>query len=71
MSPEDTPPDEPESEPGPPPRMFGPVYWTAIAFAVLCILGGLVIARFGPVWLAPATDHPTATESLGERPDSR
>jgi hypothetical protein len=69
LSSENAPPDEPE--PGPPPRMFGPVYWTAIAFAVLCILGGLVIAKFGPVWLAPATDHPTATESLGERPDSR
>jgi len=69
LSPEDAPPDE--DEPGPPPRMCGPVYWTAIAFAVLCILGGLAIARFGPVWLAPATDHPTATESLGERPDSR
>ena len=48
-----------------PPRLFGRAYWIAIAFAVACILGGVLIARFGPVWFeAP-------TETLGERAESR
>ena len=49
----------------PPPRLFGPAYWMAIAFALACIVGGVVIARFGPVWFA------APTETLGERPESR
>lgn len=54
-------PEPPEK----PPRMFGRVYWAAIAFALACLVGGVLVARFGPVWFA------APTEALGERPESR
>ncbi|HMO42244.1 MAG TPA: hypothetical protein PKB04_02740 [Phenylobacterium sp.] len=49
----------------PRPRLFGLAYWAAIAFAVACLAGGVLIARYGPVWFA------APTESLGDRPKSR
>lgn len=33
----------------PPPRLFGAVFWIAIAFGLLCVAAAVVVWRLGPV----------------------
>jgi hypothetical protein len=44
----------------PPPRLFGPVFWIAIVFGLLCILGGAGVVFLGPK-LFPAKPAPAAS----------
>jgi hypothetical protein len=32
---------------GPPPRLMGPVFWAALAFALVCIALGAAVALWG------------------------
>ena len=40
------------SEPEPPPKLFTPLYWAALAFGLGLILSGATIGLLGPHWLA-------------------
>ena len=47
---------EPEE---PPPKLFTPLFWAALAFGLAMILAGAAVGWFGPRWLAhaPAGAH--------------
>ena len=51
-----------------PKPLLSATFWAMVAFAVLCVLGGVAIASFGPRWLAvrsapgAATERPPAAE---------
>jgi hypothetical protein len=40
----------------PPPKLFTPMFWAALAFGLAMILAGAAVRLFGPHWLA----HPPA-----------
>ena len=41
-----------EPAPPPPPR-FGPLFWAAIVFGVVCVLVGLIVGLWGPRLFPP------------------
>jgi uroporphyrinogen-III synthase len=41
-----------------PPRLFPPLFWVAIAFALTCIVAAILVAGLGPRLFPPATKHP-------------
>jgi hypothetical protein len=49
-------------------RGLGAAFWSMIAFGVVCILAGVLVARFGPV-LFPVSPH--AAPQLGKPPAHR
>jgi hypothetical protein len=43
-------PDADDPDPRPSGPLLGLRFWLLIAFAVVCIVGGLAVALLGPVW---------------------
>ncbi len=51
-----------EGDEDPPPRLFTPLYWAALAFGLAMILAGGAVGLFGARWFArpPVVVHPGA-----------